>query len=162
MDIMDKMQMKDNVFESGTDQELLDRFFAEARMPMADEGFTARVMQQIQALELADESGRKVSALSLARWNLWLNLSALVAGIIWLIYAGVFGRIGQVIQIVFYRIIAGVVSFDLDDFLVQTMLFLHRLHDTLPPFTHIVTLGLTIFFLMVLGVHRLAKMEEFD
>lgn len=151
---MDRKPITDTEMNTLTDQELLARFFAEARTPIKDDGFSSRVMQQIEVSTVNSPS------FSLTRWNFWINALGIVAGVGLLIYIGFLGRVWQLLHTVVYRIIAGIVSFDPDDLLVRVMLFLHRLPDMMPSTMQLTSLGLTIFVLLFLGANRLVQIEE--
>lgn len=152
--------MKDKRMATLTDQELLARFFAEAKAPVADNGFSARVMQQIASMQAERVLTRRAALSTLARWNFWLNAIGVLAGIALLVRIGFFSRAWELIHMVVYRVIAGIITFDADDLLVRLMLFLHQLRDITPSFMQWCSLGLTIFVLLVLGVQRLVQMEE--
>ena len=144
---------------SVTDQELLDRFFAEAHTPVADDGFSTRVMQQITALRTAQAPARASSLSLLTRWNFWLNTITAVSGILLLFQLGFFGQAWEWICSFFHRIVVGILTFDPYDLLVQALLFLHRLPDLLPSSVQLSTLGLSVLVFLGLGAQRLVQME---
>lgn len=136
------------------DEKLLRSFFSEARQPIADNGFTERVMsalpERAAALGLSD-------TLRLHRWSLWLNIMTVVGVVGLLIYLGFFTRSWIFMQGLVARIVMGVLSYDYDGLLVHAMLFLHRLPEMMPTATQLVALFLTALILMPLIVQRLVK-----
>lgn len=137
-----------------SDEQLLNDFFAEARQPIADDGFTERVMSALP--ERAAATGL-AETLRLRRWSLWLNIMAVVGVIGMLVYLGVFTRTWTFLQGLLARIVVGILSYDYDGLLVQAMLFLHRLPEMLPSSTQLIALALTTVILMTLAIERLVN-----
>lgn len=145
--------------KSAADQELLAQFFAEARTPVADDGFSTRVMQQIAA-QRAARSSQPLSSLSLlSRWNFWLNTITAVSGLLFLWHEGFFGLVWEHIQRLFRLIVVGIATFDPDTLLVNALLLLHRLPDMLPSSTQFFSIALSILILLAFGAQRLVQME---
>lgn len=156
---MDNKSMNHQDMLSVTDEQLLTRFFAEARTPVSDDGFTVCVLEQIAALRAAQAPANATSLSQLTRWNFWLNTIAALSGILLFIQVGVLGQAWKWLCAIAHRIIVGLLSFDFDNLLVQVMLFLHRLPDMLPSSVQLYTIGLTVLVLLVLGAQRLVQIE---
>ncbi|MCR4995503.1 MAG: DUF5056 domain-containing protein [Bacteroidales bacterium] len=130
-----------------SDDALLDQFFAEARQPVADNGFTERVVASLPAHTVCS-----LRCLSTA-----LNIFTVVAGVALLIYLGFFTRIADFYEMMIARIISGIQHFDADAMLVQTILFIHRVPDMLPSATQIIAIGATMIILTTLALQRFVK-----
>ena len=131
-----------------SEEQLLEAFFAEARQPLADDGFTERVMNALPA---------RSAVSSLRRYSFWLNIAAAVGVIALLIYLGFFTRTWTFLQGLFGRIVVGTLSFDFDGLLVQIMLFFHHLPDMLPSAPQLTAFAITTIVLMTMGIKRLAN-----
>lgn len=151
---------KTNGMRPDTDQQLLERFFAEARTPVPDDGFSQRVMQQIGALQAARRTAQRSSLSRLARWNFWLNFIAGLSIVVLLYVSGVFERTWMLLQTVAKRVVVGIITFDPDELLVQLMLFMHRAVGLLPSVPQLVAIVLSMMALMIFGVQRLARIEQ--
>lgn len=133
------------------DEQLLESFFKEfqeARQPIADDGFTERVMSVLPKRE---------SAFSLRRYSLWLNVTG-VAGVVGLmIYLGFFTSTWEWLQGFLTRIFFGTMTYDYDGLLVRLMLFLHRLPDLMPSAPQLTAIVITTIVLMTLGIDRIVR-----
>ena len=148
-----------------SDNEILTQFFAEARQPIADGGFTARVMQALP---------HQAESQSIRRINLWLNITAVVASVALATYFGVTAlphfvasyspalpadnAVGtqdwmQTLFVTVGRIVADMVPM-FEDMHVQLFLYLHRLPDTLPSQTQVLALVAVLVILMVNSFYR--------
>ena len=136
-------QYKDN------DDALLQSFFQEHAEPIADNGFTERVVAALPQ--------RRTAAMRLRRWSVGLNLAALVGSIILLITLGAFSTLRTAVVSAIWSAITGLLSFDWDALLVQAMLFLHNLPDLLPNSTQLVGIMLSLMILTGLSVKKLAS-----
>ena len=144
------------------DEALLNAFFAEARTPIADNGFTDRVMDaliqrswQEVATEAVEEEEER-----LRRWSEMLNITGALACLALLFYLGFFVRIWDSLHTFIYQAVAWVMTFDIDNMLVHLMLFLHRLPEMLPSPTQLFALGVAFVILMILAVRRFFRNIE--
>lgn len=144
------------------DDALLSAFFAEARKPIADNGFTDRVMDA-----LAERSWQEVSSEALAeegvqlrRWSEMLNITGALACLALLVYLGFFVRMWDSLHTFIYQVVAWVMTFDAENLLVHAMLFLHRLPELLPSPTQMFALGVAFVILMGLALHRFFRNFE--
>lgn len=152
MDIMDKIHhhisaLSEERLEKNEEQ-LLNAFFAEARQPIADDGFTERVMSALPA---------RSEAFALHRYSRWLNIIAAVGVVALLLYLGFFTRTWDFLQSLIAHIVVGTLSYDYDSLLVQAMLFLHRLPEMLPSAPQLTAIAVTTITLMTMGIKRLAN-----
>lgn len=133
------------------DEQLLESFFKEfreARQPIADNGFTERVMSALPQRE---------AAFSLRRYSLWLNVIGVVGVIGLMIYLGFFTSTWDLLQGFFTRIAVGMMTYDYDGLLVRLMLFLHRLPDLLPSAPQLTAIAISTIVLMTLGIDRIVR-----
>lgn len=133
------------------DEQLLESFFKEyreARQPIADDGFTERVMSALPQRE---------AAFSLRRYSLWLNVIGVVGVIGLMIYLGFFTSTWDLLQGFFTRITVGMMTYDYDGLLVRLMLFLHRLPDLLPSAPQLTAIAISTIVLMTLGIDRIVR-----
>ena len=131
-----------------SEEQLLDAFFAEARQPIADDGFTERVMSALPARSVA---------YSLRRYSFWLNFLGGVGIAALLIYLGFFTRTWAFLHELMMRIVVGTITFDFDGLLVQFMLFLHRLPELLPPLPQLTAIVITTIVFMTMCIERVVK-----
>lgn len=131
-----------------SEEQLLESFFAEARQPIADDGFTERVMNALPA---------RSATFTLHRYSLWLNIIAAVGILALLIYFGFFTRTWTFLQGLMAHIVVGTLSFDYDGLLVQAMLFLHRLPEMLPSAPQLTAIAITTIVFMTMGIKRLVN-----
>ena len=131
-----------------SEEQLLDAFFAEARQPLADDGFTERVMNALPA---------RSAASALHRYSLWLNIIAAMGVVALLVYLGFFTRTWDFLQSLMAHIVVGTLSYDYDGLLVQAMLLLHRLPEMLPSAPQLTAIAVTTITLMTMGIKRLAN-----
>ena len=133
------------------DEQLLESFFKEyreARQPIADDGFTERVMSALPQRE---------AAFSLRRYSLWLNVIGVVGVIGLMIYLGFFTSTWDLLQGFLTRITVGMMTYDYDGLLVRLMLFLHRLPDLLPSAPQLTAIAISTIVLMTLGIDRIVR-----
>lgn len=142
---MDKI--KDKRLEMSEEQ-LLESFFAEAREPIADDGFTERVMNALPARSAVSR---------LRRYSFWLNVAGVVSAVALLIYLGFFTRTWEFLHGLMARLVVSTLSYDYDGLLVQVMLFLHRLPEMLPSAPQLTAIAVTTIVLMTMGIKRLAN-----
>lgn len=136
-----------------TDEQLLSRFFAEARTPLPDNGFTDRVMAALPPRQATNPSWQSPCAQritvglplhqsrsaqqvtagspsplpSIRRYHIALNLFALAASLAILISVSPFSQIHDWMQTTLLRLFAEVLAIDADSLLVNLMLAIHRL-----------------------------------
>jgi len=139
------------------DDQLVSRFLAESVQPVADDGFSQRVMDSIAELQTTEEARPQAAALMLVRWNFWLDLLAVVACGALLLYTGFFGQVWDFIYSTGHRILIGIINFDPDDLLVRFLLFLRRLPDMAPQLTQLLALALTASVLLLSGAKKLVR-----
>ena len=133
------------------DEQLLESIFKEyreARQPIADDGFTERVMSALPQRE---------AAFSLRRYSLWLNVIGVVGVIGLMIYLGFFTSTWDLLQGFLTRITVGMMTYDYDGLLVRLMLFLHRLPDLLPSAPQLTAIAISTIVLMTLGIDRIVR-----
>ena len=133
------------------DEQLLDSFFNEARQPIADDGFTERVMSALP---------KRQAAFSLRRYSLWLNILGAVGVIGLMIYLGFFTSTWEFLQGLTARMVVGTMTYDYDGLLVRIMLFLHRLPELLPSAPQLTAIAITTIVLMTMGINRVVKSVE--
>ena len=138
-----------------SDEALLNAFFAEHRWPIADDGFTERVMA---ALPLRDTV--VAEQLRLHRWSLGLNIFGIVAVIALLMGLGFFSRAWEFLHTDALHFLVGILHIDYDGLLVQVMLFMHRLPENLPSVTQLAAIVLTLMILTGLAVKKLASEQD--
>lgn len=140
---------KTNHIPEQTDEQLLHDFFAAHRQTLPADGFTERVLAALPQ--------QQPQALRLRRWNWLLNGIACVAVLVMLFAGDFFGWLRGAMMSITERMLAGVIAFDWDTLLVQTMLFLHRLPQLLPSAQQLLALALVTLILVPLGLQKLAK-----
>lgn len=133
------------------DEQLLESFFNEARQPIADDGFTERVMSALP---------KRQAAFSLRRYSLWLNILGAVGVIGLMIYLGFFTSTWEFLQGLTARMVVGTMTYDYDGLLVRIMLFLHRLPELLPSAPQLTAIAITTIVLMTMGINRVVKSVE--
>ena len=146
--MINSMNMNHNM---NNDEVLLSKFFAEHHEPIADNGFTERVLAALPERENACLA----ETMRLRRWSLWLNVFGIVAGLGLLIYLGVFGMAWDGLMTFFNRIYVGVITFDFESLLVDLMLFLHRLPELLPSTSQLLVISATTLLLSYEVVKKL-------
>jgi len=147
---------------AAADETLLNAFFAQAREPIADNGFTDRVLNALaeRSWQEADSDVVAEDGVRLRRWSEMLNITGVLACLALLIYLGIFVRMWDSLHTFVYQVIAWVMTFDTDNFLVHLMLFLHRLPEMLPSPTQIFALAVAFVILMILAVRRFFRIFE--
>ena len=135
------------------DEQLLESFFKEvkaASRPLADDGFTERVMAALPERQssVAAENAR------LRHWSVGLNVVGIVAAILLLIRLGLFGRIQGAFETGLLHIIAALRAFDPDALLVHAMLFLRHLPDLLPTPSQLIILTIATVTISAMTISR--------
>lgn len=136
------------------DEQLLDSFFKEfkeARQPIADDGFTERVMSALPQRE---------AVFSLRRYSLWLNVVGVVGVIGLMIYLGFFTSTWELLQGFFTHLLVTAMTYDYDALLVRLMLFLHRLPGLLPSAPQLTAIVISTIVLMTLGIDRIVRRAQ--
>ena len=131
------------------DELLLKEFFAAHSETIADNGFTERVLAALPQ----EQEG----AVRLRQWNLVLNGTGILAVVGMLVAFGTFGWLRTAMVGLARRMLMGIVNFDWDALLVQSMLFLHRLPELLPSAQQMLALVLVLISLTVLAAERVAR-----
>ena len=134
------------------DELLLKEFFAAHSETIADNGFTERVLAALPQ----EQEG----AVRLRQWNLVLNGTGILAVVGMLVAFGTFGWLRTAMVGLARRMLMGIVNFDWDALLVQSMLFLHRLPELLPSAQQMLALELVLISLTVLAAERLARLYK--
>lgn len=141
-----------------SDNEILTQFFSEARTPIADDGFTARVMHALP---------RQARIWHISRINLWLNMATAAASVALVIYF-VISQLSHVVAAhhptllhdnsslseigtkTFYVTVMHILTrlnTLAEGLQVQLYLYLHRLPDMLPSLTQILALAAMLIIL---------------
>ncbi len=144
--------MKKNNHTPNTDEALLHRFFAEHTEPIADNGFTERVVFALHERQAASDPCEE--CVHLRMWSRWLNIFGAVAGMGLLIALDFFPQMWALMMDTATRIASYLLSFDADSLLVQLMLLLHQLPQLLPSPTQLLGLFLTSLILTYAGVQH--------
>lgn len=138
-------------------ERMLSQFFADARHPVTDDGFTVQVMERVEALQVSAAMHQHSATRWLRQWNIMLNIAGVLGGIVLLVGFGFFSKAWDAIQNGIHSVLVGIMTFDPSELLVQLMLFMHRLPELLPSPTQLLALELALCILLVLGVQKLEQ-----
>ena len=141
----------DNIHSIADDQ-LLDSFFAQARAPIADNGFTLRVMSA-----LPRNAPALNATINLRRWHIALNALCAIGIIALLTSINISERLVASVHTSALHLMANILALDTDSILVNILLAMHRMPDLLPSFTQMIALFAITTLLLYMFFARLAR-----
>ena len=135
------------------DETLLRAAFASQHTHIADDGFTEHVMRALPRHRHA----WSLSNITPRTWSVVLNIIGVVAALWLLVRHDFLGQLWGGVERTCLNVLATLLSFDADEWLVQTMLLVHRLPDLLPTASTLTAMFVTIVALSAIGANELMQ-----